>query len=96
MQETQQKLLKRPVDSGTHIIHQSFIQFKEGVALYEKWSWQGVSASSLIFINSDITQFNQDDLIKSLFEQMKLELDEHLTIATEQDYFFVNFGFQSE
>ncbi len=87
-------MLKRPIEEDTLLIAQMIVRFEEIVGLYEKWSWEGISGSSLIFLKDEFNAFKKEELIPKLFEQMKLEYDPKLTFKESGEYIFINFGFE--
>lgn len=96
MDITKEKLLKRPVEEDTRIEKQVFVEFDEGIGLYEKWYWSGVSANSVILLAETVEKINQQDLIVSLFRQMQLDEKMRYTTSLSGDYFYLNFGFKTE
>ena len=93
---TEERLLKRPIEEDTLVIAQVIVRFEEIVGLFEKWSWDGISAKSLIFLKDDFNNFNNKEFIPKLFDQMKMDYDPNLTFKESGEYVFINFGFEVE
>jgi hypothetical protein len=93
LSDIKSKLLSRPIEADTLILEQAFIQFEECIGLFEKWTWDGVSASSIVLILSDVPRMKEMEFIASLFKQMQLPLDKDLTTSVSGDYYFLNFNF---
>lgn len=87
-------LLNRPLESDTKIISQALVTFEECSGLFEKWNWDGITAKSLIFLKSDVDNYDKKELIPRLFKQMAMELDPKYTYIENGDYVFINFGFE--
>jgi hypothetical protein len=43
-----------PIDSDTRILTQFEARLDEQEVLYQKWSWDGITAESIIFVTHDI------------------------------------------
>lgn len=93
MTDKEKKLLERPVESDTKIIANAMLDFGDFKALYEKWVWDGVMASSVICLKEDVQDRSQQELIEFLFTTMKLPIDPQATYKVSGDYIFLNFGF---
>jgi len=52
-----------PVEEGTNIIFSLEAQFGDYEILYQKWSWEGVTAESLIFDSRDVAGLTDGELI---------------------------------
>jgi hypothetical protein len=91
--EQKEKLLQRPIESETSILKQSFVKFEDQNALYEKWHWDGITASSLIFLADDLKGKNKEDFIIYCLKTMKLDETQQTTHKTVGEYYFINFGF---
>jgi hypothetical protein len=87
-------LLARPIEDDTNILSQALIQFEECLGLFEVWSYDGITASSVIVLQADIAHLDQATLIKSLFRKMQFEFDQKHTTSVVGDYFFLNFNFE--
>jgi len=94
LSDIKQKLLSRPIEADTNVINQAFIQFEECLGLFEKWSWDGISACSVVLLVSDVQQSKENEFIKSLFRQMQIPVDKNLTKSISGDYWFLNFNFE--
>lgn len=92
--EQTKKLLARPVEEGTNVLSETVIIFEEFKALFEVWSWEGISATSLVYLKDDAMKFNKEELIDSLFRQMQMPRDPKLTYKEFGEYVFLNFNFE--
>jgi len=95
MNDKEKKLLERPVESDTKILVKKLVNFGEFQALYEKWVWDGISASSIVCLEEDVASMSKEDLIKFIFEKMQLPVDKQTTHSVSGGYVFVNFGFDA-
>jgi hypothetical protein len=65
--------------------------------LYQKWSWDGITADSFIFLECDVAHLSDDELTLLVKESPLVEADSQLTLSRNSNGFtFVNFNFKSE
>ena len=95
MDEKSKKLMDRPVEEDTKIIVEKLVNFGEFTALYEKWYWEGVTASSIICLEEDARKFGEEKLVEYIFKMMQLPVDPQYTYSTKNGYVYVNFGFDA-
>ena len=51
-----------PVEEDTKIILEKEAKLGEYEVLYQKWSWGGIVAESIIFSNEDVADFKDDEI----------------------------------
>jgi hypothetical protein len=83
-----------PTDEGTTIIFRTEAVLGEYEVLYEKWSWDGISAESIIFSNEDICELSENELRSEVKESPLVKGDNITVKKLESGYTFVNFNFE--
>lgn len=96
MDEKYKRLKERPVEEDTKIIVEKLVDLGEFMALYEKWFWEGVTASSIICLEEDAMKFGEKKLVEYIFKMMQLPVDPKYTYSTKNGYVYVNFGFETD
>lgn len=86
-----EKLLRRPVESDTQILMQDLIDFGRCIGLMELWIWEGITASSVIFLLEDVAGLSKDEQIDLAFG--KTPRDPKTTYQVNGDYVYINYGF---
>ena len=82
------------VEEGTNIIFSLEAQFGDYEILYQKWSWEGVTAESLIFDSRDVAGLTDEELIAEVKTSPLLKEDSQITLKRGASGFvFVNFNF---
>ena len=90
------KLLNRPIEPETTILMENIVEFKtwDIEVLMELWFWDGITASSFVFLKEDIGNLSDIELINKI----KLDFDSidlsDATIKASGDYVYVNYGFK--
>ncbi len=88
------KFTKVPVEQDTKIIFRREIKLGEYEVLHEKWSWDGISGESIIFLDEDVAHLSEEDIKKEVREL--LNKDSKMTFKRNKSGFtFVNFNFQT-
>lgn len=83
-----------PVEDDTNIISQEVIDFDGYSVLHQKWSWEGVSAESLIFSNDDISSITIEDLETKIRKSPMLMSESSVTVKeSDAGFTFFNFNF---
>lgn len=90
----EQKLMNRPVEEETTVLMEDLVNFDQFIGLMELWRWDGITASSIVLLQEDVVDFNQEDLIKFVFSKMKMPIDPHATFRIHLDYVYINFDFK--
>ena len=93
----QSKFEQVPVDEGTKIIYQHEARLGDYDVLHQMWSWDGVTAESLIFASDDISALKDDELEREVRKLPVLKEDSSITLTrTTSGFTFVNFNFETE
>lgn len=88
-----EKLLKRNIEPETRILMEDLVDFDGCVALMELWSYEGITASSIVFLEEDLEAKSDKEVVKYVFEKLKQPVDEQTTITRSDGYVYVNYGF---
>jgi hypothetical protein len=94
MDNKKEKLLGRPVESDTRILFKEMVKVGEWDALYERWSWEGITASSVVFLYEDVHNLGKEKIIEIVRSTFQLSNDEKMTYSVNVDHVFVNFAFE--
>ena len=85
-----------PVEEDTTIIFSLEAQFGNYEILYQKWSWEGVTAESLIFDSRDVADLTDEELISEVKTSPRLKEESKVTLTrNDSGFVFVNFNFIS-
>jgi len=85
-----------PVDKDTRINFRHEAKFGKHDVLYEMWTWEGISAESLIFVSDDVSHLTDEELEHELRKSPLVKKDSALTIKRlDAGFTFVNFNFES-
>jgi len=83
-----------PVEKGTKILFQQEAVLGEYGVLYQKWSWDGVTAESIVFLNEDIAGLGDNEIKAEVKESPLLNKGGNITLERSRGGFtFVNFNF---
>ena len=94
--EMTKKFKNVPADKDTRILFRHEAKFGEYEVLYEMWSWEGISAESLIFANDDVLDLTDEEIELEVRKSPLVKLDSAITIKRLSDGFtFVNFNFET-
>jgi hypothetical protein len=83
-----------PVEEDTRILQKQLMTVNGIDARFERWSWEGVVAESLIFVTEEITDQSDEQLWQSIIKQLSVSAAMHHTISRKESYTFVNFNFE--
>lgn len=89
------KFQNLPNDSDTIIKYQSEVILDGLDALHQVWSWDSITAESLIFTNDDISGNDITELEKTIRIDYPQANNSSITTKESGDYFFINFNFQT-
>jgi hypothetical protein len=89
------KFQNLPNDSDTIIKYQSKIILDGLDALYQIWSWDSIMGESIIFTNDDISGNDITELEKKIRIDYPQANNSSITTKDSEDYFFINFNFQT-
>ncbi len=85
-----------PVDEDTKIIFRQEARLGEYEVLYEMWTWEGISAESIIFASDDISDLTDEALELEVRNSPLVKSDSAITIKRlPAGYTFVNFNFET-
>jgi hypothetical protein len=83
------------VENDTKILLRKEAKLGKYDVLYEKWSWDGIYAESIIFDNKDVDGLNEEELKKEVRVSPLVKPDSSFTIKKlESGFTFVNFNFE--
>lgn len=89
------KFANIPADLDTRIIEQKAVKVGDYDAFYQKWSWDGIVAESLIFVSNEVALLN-DDALKTLVRGSYYYQSSTITLKRSSGgYCFTNFNFRS-
>ena len=83
-----------PVEKDTKILFRSPMKWRELDIVYEKWYWDGITAESIIFLNEDVKEMDDEALEKDVSDGSLVQSDSKVTISRGDEYTFVNFNFK--
>ncbi|MCO4755408.1 MAG: hypothetical protein KC478_13075 [Bacteriovoracaceae bacterium] len=91
------KLLSRPIEEDTTIEMEHIVEFKAlgCEALMELWNWDGISASSVIFLKEDVGKYGDEKLLELASIDLPSLKEGRTTFKRVGDYIYINFGFKS-
>lgn len=82
-----------PMEDDTTVLSQEKIRFGDLEALHQKWSWDGVTAESLIFLSADLAGLETSAVIDRVRTFASLEEETEVTVkCTDCGHTFVNFN----
>ena len=85
-----------PVDKETKILFRQEAKFGAYEVLYEIWSWEGISAESIIFASDDISDLTDEELELEVRKSPLVKSESAITIKRfSAGYTFVNFNFET-
>jgi hypothetical protein len=83
----------RPIDKDTAITSSKKLKIQEFDALHENWIWDGVKASSVVLVESQLAGMKDEQLSKMVAEE--IAIGSNFTISRDRNgYCFINFGFK--
>jgi hypothetical protein len=84
-----------PVEGDTTIRFQREMKWEEFDVLYQRWSWDGIAAESIIFLSHDVSHLSDVELEKEVRTSPIISADSSVTIKRTKDgYTFFNFNFE--
>ena len=86
-----------PVEEDTVVTFQTEAKMGDLDVLYQKWSWSGIAAESLIFVEDDLGKMD-DESFEALVRSSPLVKEEsQVTLTRNREGFaFANFNFEAE
>ena len=90
-----EKLRERPLEADTDLLMSHEVMFDDIPAIMEMWSWEGITASSVIFLKEDVKDKDENKLKAFVFEKIKQPVDPQTTIKESGDFVFISFNFKT-
>ena len=85
-----------PVEGDTRILFRQEAKFGTYEVLYEMWSWEGISAESIIFASDDISDLTDEELEQEVRQSPLVKKESAVTIKRlDSGFTFVNFNFET-
>ncbi len=85
-----------PVEKDTKILFRQEASLGNIEVLYEMWSWEGISAESLIFANEDVADVTDEALEQEVRKSPLVNEESDMTIKRlDAGFTFVNFNFET-
>jgi hypothetical protein len=82
-------------DEDTVITAHVECMFGDYPVLYQKWTWEGIDAESLIFCNGDIAAISLNELVDEVRKSPLVNCpEEEITHSVKDLYTFLNFNFK--
>ena len=86
-----------PVDADTNILFSTEANLGEYDVLYQKWSWDGIIAESVIFVSEDVAELSDAEIEAEVRTLPLVEEESQMTIKrAESGFTFANFNFEAE
>ena len=84
------------IEEDTRVLSQKVVSISGISALYQKWSWEGIRAESLIFEEVDVAHLTDEELMQLAIsaEYSDAAPDEMTVKRSSSGYAFVNFNFE--
>ena len=83
-----------PVDADTNILFSAEANLGEYDVLYQKWSWDGIIAESVIFVSEDVADISDAEIEAEVRTSPLVEEESQMTIKrAESGFTFANFNF---
>jgi hypothetical protein len=85
-----------PVEEDTTIMFRQEARLGKFKVLYEMWSWEGISAESIIFVNDDVADMTDNELEQEVRKSPLVKKESEITIKRlDAGFTFVNFNFET-
>ena len=84
-----------PMDKDTKILFSSPMKWGNLDIVYQKWNWEGITAESIIFLNEDVEDMDDEALESTVRVVPLVGKDSQITIRRLENFTFVNFNFVS-
>lgn len=90
-----EKFARVPVEPDTRIVYQSHGAIDDLDALHQRWTWEGVSGESLVFVSEEVKGLGDQELKELARGSGLVEEGSDFTIKrNEPGFTFVNFNFE--
>ncbi|NOR56619.1 MAG: hypothetical protein GQ531_10505 [Sulfurovum sp.] len=84
-----------PVEADTKILMSSPMKWGELDIVYQKWTWEGIKVESIVFLNDDVKEMDDEALEADIRESSIVEEGSQMSIKRGDEFTFVNFNFVS-
>ena len=85
-----------PVDDDTSILFRKEAKLGKYQVLYERWSWDGISAESFIFESLDISDLTDEELEQEVRKSPLVKKESAVTLKRlDAGFTFANFNFET-
>jgi len=85
-----------PVEDDTRILFRNEAKFGDYDVLYEMWTWDGISAESIIFASDDISDLTDEKLEQEVRKSLPEKKESAVTIKRlDAGFTFENFNFET-
>ncbi len=96
MSKLSSKFNNVPVEEDTRILDRRECTLGEYEVLFERWVWDGIAGSTIVFCTRDIATVKHRDLEDFVRNLIVIDEDSKVTIKrTEEGFTFVNFNFRA-
>ncbi len=85
-----------PVEEDTRILLSLPMKFGPFDIVYQMWSWEGITAESIIFMSEDVAEMSDDELEQMVKNRPTTIDDSGVTLSRGKEYTFVNFNFVTD
>ena len=84
-----------PVEEDTKILFRLEARLGKFDVLYEKWSWEGILAESIIFADDDISGTTDEEIEQEVRKSPLVKKESEMKIKrSDAGFTFVNFNFE--
>lgn len=85
-----------PVDKDTRVLFRQEAKLGKYDVLYEMWSWEGISAESIIFANDDVADLTDEEIEQETRKSPLVKEGSQITLKRlDSGFTFVNFNFEA-
>ncbi len=96
MTKLSDKFQNVPIDEDTRILTRQECRLGDYDVLFEKWSWDGIRATTLVFCEADVAHLDNPELEAFVRASLIVNEGSQLTIKRNKNGFtFVNFNFEA-
>lgn len=81
-----------PIDKETTIIYHEYIKIGEYNARIERWSWDGIQASSLIFLKEEVIHLTNSELTRLIRQETGIV--EEFAFKDSGEFLFFSYGYE--
>lgn len=86
-----------PLEPDTKLLTQREGSIGDLDALYQQWSWDGITAESIIFVDEEVASLSDSELEDEVRSSGLVNPESEITLKRDQEGFtFANFNFESD